>query len=100
MKKLICIVPLLCMGSPGWGQSNQHLDNLKQLTHGGQNAEAYWAPDGKRLIFQSTRDGNQCDQEYIMNADGSGVRMVSSGKGVTTCGYFLSDNKHILYATT
>jgi TolB protein len=100
MKQLICVVPLLCMGLPGWGQSNKHLDNLKQLTHGGQNAEAYWAPDGKRLIFQSTRDGNQCDQEYVMNADGSGVHMVSSGKGVTTCGYFLSDNKHILYATT
>ena len=76
------------------------LDNLKQMTHGGQNAEAYWAPDGKRLIFQSTRDGIECDQQYIMNADGSDMHMVSTGKGVTTCGYFLPDNKHILYAST
>jgi Tol biopolymer transport system component len=80
--------------------SAQHLDNLKQLTFGGQNAEAYWSPDGKRLIFQSTRDGRSCDQQYIMNADGSNVHMVSTGKGVTTCGYFLADNKHIIYAST
>jgi TolB protein len=80
--------------------SAQHLDNLKQLTFGGQNAEAYWSPDGKRLIFQSTRDGRSCDQQYIMNADGSNVHMVSTGKGVTTCGYFLGDNKHIIYAST
>src|SRR5579871_7009497 len=94
MRFLLCLLPVLCCAQ------TVHLSNLKQLTHGGQNAEAYWAPDGKRLIFQSTRDGNECDQEYIMNADGSDVHMVSSGKGVTTCGYFLSDNKHIIYATT
>lgn len=76
------------------------LDNLQQLTHGGMNAEAYWSPDGKRLIFQSTRDGHDCDQQYIMNADGSDQHLVSLGKGATTCGYFLSDGKHILYAST
>ena len=76
------------------------MSGIKQLTFGGQNAEAYWAPDGKRIIFQSTRDGRDCDQEYVMNADGSGVHMVSTGKGRTTCGYFLADNKHILYAST
>src|SRR5690348_18322042 len=90
--KPLCILPLICAAL-----SAQHLSNLKQLTHGGQNAEAYWSPDGKRLIFQSTRDGRDCDQIYIMNADGSGVRMVSTGKGVTTCGYFLADGKHIIY---
>jgi len=77
-----------------------HLSNIKQLTSGGQNAEAYWSPDGKRLIFQSTRSGGQCDQEYIMNADGSNQHLVSTGKGRTTCGYFLPDGKHILYAST
>ena len=91
--------PLLC-GGLCLGQSAARLDNLKQLTFGGQNAEAYWSPDSMRLIFQSTRDGNQCDQEYIMNADGSNVHMVSTGKGVTTCGYFLADNKHFVYAST
>jgi TolB protein len=95
MRKILFLLPLTC-----WAQTAAHLDNLKQLTFGGQNAEAYWAPDGKRLIFQSTRDGNQCDQEYIMNADGSNVHMVSTGKGVTTCGYFLADNKHFVYAST
>lgn len=76
------------------------LANIRQLTHGGQNAEAYWSPDGKRLIFQSTRPPYACDQIFIMNADGSGVRLVSTGKGRTTCGYFLADGKHIVYAST
>ena len=82
------------------GQSSSHLANIKQLTFGGQNAEAYWAPDGKRIIFQSTRDKLECDQIFIMNTDGSDQHMVSTGKGRTTCGYFLADNKHILYAST
>src|ERR1700674_803510 len=77
-----------------------HLSNIKQLTFGGQNAEAYWAPDGKRLIFQATRKPAECDQIYIMNADGSDQHMVSTGKGRTTCGFFLPDGKHILYAST
>ncbi|HEX4134934.1 MAG TPA: hypothetical protein VHY84_10020 [Bryobacteraceae bacterium] len=74
--------------------------NVHQLTSGGENAEAYWSPDGKRLIFQSTRGTSKCDQIYTMNADGSNQRMVSTGKGRTTCGYFLPDNEHILYAST
>ena len=76
------------------------LSNVKQLTNGGENAEAYWSPDGKRLIFQSTRGDLKCDQEFIMNADGSDQHMVSTGKGRTTCGYFLPDGKHIIYAST
>ena len=78
----------------------KHLLNLQQLTHGGQNAEAYWSPDGKRLIFQSTRPSYECDQIFIMNADGSDQKLVSTGKGRTTCGYFLADGKHIVYAST
>jgi Tol biopolymer transport system component len=81
-------------------QVTTHLSNLRQLTFGGQNAEAYWSPDGKRLVFQSTREPFQCDQIFVMNADGSGQRLISTGKGRTTCGYFLPDNKHILYAST
>ena len=77
-----------------------YLTGLHQLTHGGQNAEAYWSPDGKRLIFQSTRKPYDCDQEFIMNADGSDQHLVSTGKGRTTCGYFLADNRHIIYAST
>jgi TolB protein len=77
-----------------------HLANLHQLTFGGQNAEAYWSPDGRRLIFQSTHPPYDCDQMFIMNADGSNVHLVSTGKGRTTCGYFLRDGKHIVYAST
>ncbi|MEO7146044.1 MAG: hypothetical protein ABI165_21325 [Bryobacteraceae bacterium] len=82
------------------GQSAGHLSSIHQLTSGGENAEAYWSPEGERLIFQSTRDGHACDQIYIMNADGSKPHMVSTGKGVTTCGYFYPDGIHILYAST
>ncbi len=78
----------------------RYLTNIRQLTHGGQNAEAYWSPDGKRIIFQSTRDKLECDQIFIMNSDGSGQRMVSTGKGRTTCGYFLPDSRHFVYAST
>ncbi|HLM97829.1 MAG TPA: hypothetical protein VK335_01015 [Bryobacteraceae bacterium] len=77
-----------------------HLANIRQLTFGGQNAEAYWSPDGRRLIFQSTRPPYACDQMFIMNGDGSDVHRVSTGKGRTTCGYFLRDGKHIIYAST
>ncbi|MGH9629713.1 MAG: TolB family protein [Bryobacteraceae bacterium] len=83
-----------------FAQDSRHLSNVRQLTSGGQNAEAYWSPDGKRLIFQSTRDGGRCDQIYIMDADGANVKRVSNGEGVTTCAYFLPDSKHIVYAST
>jgi len=79
---------------------SDHLANIHQLTFGGQNAEAYWSPDGGRLIFQSTRQPYSCDQMFIMNADGSDAHLVSTGKGRTTCGYFLRDGKHIVYAST
>jgi TolB protein len=77
-----------------------HLRHVRQLTFGGQNAEAYFSPDGRRLIFQSTRPPFECDQMFVMNADGSGVRLVSTGRGRTTCGYFYPDGKHILYASS
>lgn len=77
-----------------------HLSEIHQLTHGGQNAEAYWAPDGKRLIFQTTRPPYECDQIFIMNSDGADQHLVSTGKGRTTCAYFLKDNRCIVYAST
>jgi Tol biopolymer transport system component len=77
-----------------------HLTNLRQLTFGGQNAEAYFSHDGSELIFQSTRDALQCDAIFRMNADGSQVRQVSSGEGVTTCAFIAPDNGSIIYAST
>lgn len=78
----------------------KHLKNIKQLTFGGENAEAYFSSDGKQLIFQSTRDGRQCDQIYSMNVDGSNVRMLSTGTGRTTCAYFQPGGKRVLYSST
>lgn len=77
-----------------------HLRNVRQLSFGGENAEAYFSADGKKLIFQSTRDGRGCDQIYEMNIDGSGVRMLSTGKGRTTCAYYFKNGKRIIYSST
>ena len=77
-----------------------HLRNIRQLTTGGTNAEAYFSYDGKYLIFQATRDGFQCDQIFLMNSEGSEVRLLSTGKGRTTCGYFLPGNQQVIYAST
>ncbi len=100
MKKILLACLALSAVSLTAQQGSPHLANIRQLTHGGQNAEAYWSPSGDRLIFQATRDDLQCDQIFVMNADGSDVHMVSTGKGVTTCGYFLADGKEIVYAST
>jgi Tol biopolymer transport system component len=77
-----------------------HLRHVKQLTFGGQNAEAYFSFDGQRLSFQSTRAPYACDQIFVMNADGSDQHLVSTGKGKTTCSYFYPDGKHLLYSST
>jgi Tol biopolymer transport system component len=78
----------------------RHLANIHQLTNGGENAEAYFSADGKRLIFQSTRDGRTCDQEYVMNVDGTGLQRVSNGTGKTTCGFFYANDQRILFASS
>jgi len=77
----------------------KHLRNVKQLTFGGENAEAYFSADGKKLIFQSTRDGRECDQIYTMNIDGTDVRLVSTGEGRTTCSYFFPNGKKLVFAS-
>lgn len=78
----------------------KRLRNIKMLTEFGENAEAYFSFDGKKLIYQSTADTIQCDQIFIMNIDGSNKNMVSTGKGRTTCAYFYPDGEKILYAST
>jgi TolB protein len=76
-----------------------HLANIKQLTHGGENAEAYFNQAGDQLIFQSTRDDLKCDQIFRMKADGSDLKQVSVPGGRTTCGYIQNDDS-IVYAST
>jgi dipeptidyl aminopeptidase/acylaminoacyl peptidase len=77
-----------------------HLSNIRRLTNGGENAEAYFSHDGQWLTFQSTRDGRTCDQQYVMRIDGSGVRRISNGEGKTTCGYFFDGDRRLFFAST
>lgn len=76
-----------------------HLRALRQLTRGGENAEAYWDLRGESLVFQSTRNGLSCDQIFRMDADGGNLRQVSVGGGRTTCGFIQIDGS-ILYSST
>ena len=77
------------------------LGNIRMLTNGGENAEAYFSSDASQLIFQATRPGiSSCDQIFTMNADGTDVRMVSTGEGTTTCAYFFPSGERILYSST
>src|SRR5687767_13524271 len=85
---------------PAGGKAERHLRNLRKLTSGGENAEAYFSADGTRLIYQSTRPEYPCDQIYTMRLDGSDQRRVSTGTGRTTCGYFYPAGKEILFAST
>ena len=78
----------------------KHLRNLRQLTFRGENAEAYFSADDRRLIFQGHEGADTCDQIYIMNTDGGGRRLVSTGQGRTTCGYFFPGGGRILYSST
>lgn len=83
------------------GDEALHLARIRQLTFGGQNAEAYFSPDDARIIFQATPDSLECDQIFTMRADGSDKRMVSTGAGVTTCGYFFYPaGERILFSST
>src|SRR5688572_9713808 len=84
-----------------------HLSSIQQLTFGGDNAEAYWSYDGKRIVFQrtNTKEGLMCDQIFIGKVPQTAnekfeYKMVSTGKGRTTCPYFTKDGKHIIYAST
>ncbi len=122
--KLIYIIPALILITVGCSNDSVnynpqtdslrfagelHLRNIKQLTFGGNNAEAYWSFDSKQLVFQSDWDkinSQGCDQIFTMNADGSKLnsgeqyKLVSTGKGRTTCAYFLKGDKKIVYAST
>ncbi len=76
------------------------LSNIRQLTFGGQNAEAYWSLDGTRIIYQTRQKEYPDEQIITMNADGSNKKLVSTGKGRCTCSYFSPDGKHIYFSST
>jgi TolB protein len=85
----------------------KHLKNIRQLTFGGDNAEAYWSPNSKSLTFQSNNPawGLKCDQIFAMQIKDAGdakfrPQLISTGKGRTTCSYFMPNGKEILFAST
>jgi Tol biopolymer transport system component len=77
-----------------------HFSELRMLTDGGENAEAYFSFDGSRLVFQSTRPPFGCDQIFVMDLTGSEPQLASTGQGRTTCAYFLPGDDRILYSST
>ena len=81
-------------------EGETHFASLIQLTNGGENAEAYLSNDETQLIFQTKRDGMECDQIFTMKLDGADVTRLSSGKGRTTCAYFLPGDKKVIYSST
>lgn len=83
--------------APDSGERN--VRNIRQITFGGENAEAYFSADGEWITFQSTRDGRSCDQQYTMRRDGSMLTKVSVG-GKTTCGWFLPGANRLFFAST
>jgi TolB protein len=87
--------------------NENHFKNIRQLTFGGDNAEAYWSNDSKWLVFQKTnpKEGINCDQIFIAKVPTKKKqkftpKLVSTGKGRTTCAFFMKDGKHIVYAST
>jgi Tol biopolymer transport system component len=81
-------------------EGEKHFKNVRMLTTDGENAEAYFSFDGKKLVFQATFDSMECDQIFTMNIDGTERKLVSTGKGRTTCAYFYPDETNIVYAST
>ncbi len=81
--------------------TESHFASIQQLTFSGNNAESYFSSSGEQLIFQRQEQlGVGCDQQYIMNIDGTDTRRVSNGLGRTTCGYFIEGDARIVYSST
>ena len=100
MKILLIIFSFLFSKNLIFKGEEKYISNLKKLTKGGDNAEAYFSWDNKYLIFQSTRKPYTCDQIFIMDINGKNKKLVSTGFGRTTCSYFLPDNEKIIYSST
>lgn len=107
-KLRILIFILIFNGISSINAQEKHLKNLRKITFGGDNAEAYFSPDGKKLSFQSNNPawGLKCDQIYWLSLEKQGAdtayqpHLLSTGKGRTTCSYYLPNGKDILYAST
>src|SRR5436853_5262083 len=100
MPLTLVLVIALTQGSLAPDSGEVHLRNLRQLSFGGQNAEAYFSAAGRLLIFQRQGPDEQCDQMYVMGTDGRGLHRVSSGRGRTKCGYFFDHDRRIFFSIT
>src|SRR2546423_2383348 len=100
--QLIIFAPLILSASRSFKESEpeRHFANVRQLTRGGENAEAYFSHDGKWLTLQSTRGLHPCDQQYVMRIDGTDARRISDGRGKTTCGWFFPGDKKLFFASS
>ena len=85
----------------------KHFKNMRQLTTGGDNAEAYFGFDNEHITFQrrNPNEGVNCDQIFYgklptSDKENFDYKLVSTGKGRTTCAYLMPDHKHFLYAST
>ncbi len=85
----------------------RHFKNMRQLTTGGDNAEAYFGFDNEHITFQRRNPAEHvdCDQIFygsIPTTDTGrfNYKLVSTGLGRTTCAYLMPDHKHFLYAST
>jgi len=81
-------------------EGEKHLNNIRMLTDGGENAEAYLSFDERKLIFQATFGELKCDQIFTMKINGTEKQLVSTGNGRTTCSYFLPGDERIIYSST
>lgn len=100
MKRFIFMLLLIIFAtSPLLSQEEKYFANIKQLTYEGDNGEAYFSFDGKKLIYQSDR-GYRCDKIWIINIDGTEKKMVSPSRGAHTCAFFFPDGKRILFSST
>lgn len=87
-------------GKPPLLPEEKHLRNIRQLTFQGENAEAYFSADDKLITFQAHEKDGECDQIYTMDLEGKNRRLISTGKGKTTCSFAYPGRKRILFAST
>lgn len=105
IKKIVLFTAILSI-TINFAQEN-HLKNITKLTNGGDNAEAYFSPNSQQLTMQvsNPKAGVACDQIFLYDLqakqyNSENLKLISTGKGRTTCSYFMPDGKHVLYAST
>src|SRR2546428_14054918 len=95
---LLMLLPALLQAIPA-DSGEVHLRNIRQLTFGGQNAEAYFSRSGRQIIFQRQEADSGCDQAFVVNVDGTGLQRGSNGRGRTAPRDFVYNRPRIFYST-